>query len=182
MNSPAKAGLAPPRTVTWLSLGQAPFSLCKDLRSLVYSKLNNLDKYMVRMAHHPACVPPQSSHLDVMLSCVTKGHVELLDWFWKTVVLSSKSTRNPSSYDFVWHMAAARGNMSLLEWAHRASIPLEDNVPGVAARHGRLDALRWLIEHGYPINYDKCILAAMSVNPNSEIVAYLENMRARRSQ
>jgi len=105
---------------------------------------------------------------DFESNAAMRGHVSVLEW------LRTQGVK--SNVGLVRHIAARRGNVDVLEWAEahdRKESAREVDVSevftgprrlrgvvAVAAMHGNIKAMCWLIEHGYTWSPDICRAAA----------------------
>ena len=60
---------------SWLNLAQ--FGLYRDLRKLIYAKLEPFDRALVRAAHH---IKPVKLDEHFAASCARRGYLSLLQW------------------------------------------------------------------------------------------------------
>lgn len=111
----------------------------------------------------------------MMIELAIQGELRLMQW------ARQGSYRVPWDEHVTAH-AAAHGHVDMIFWMHFEADPPapvgckgeEHNTVGIecthAAKAGRLDVLKWLLKHGFPMVRDACIEAAK--NGNFDIVKY----------
>jgi len=120
----------------------------RDLRQLLYAKLDHWDRELVKLAHGPSILDdrPRFTRVfeDVRFQrwCARRGYIALLEHIthWP-----SKDTRE------LYRYAAIGGNVNVLQWLKDKGTPFPDRdslACTEAAGGGHLSALKWLLENG----------------------------------
>lgn len=140
---------------SWLNLHN--LCLVKDLRKLIYSKLNQNDKFMVEYAHG---IYKSFENLSFDL-CIQNNHFQLLQWICKESSLWKRE---------IPLIAAKYGQIEIFEWAINISTKLKHNlgvaICAAAAEGGQLEMLKYLRAKEYPWNEYVCVNAARNGHLN----------------
>jgi hypothetical protein len=136
--------------VTWLNLLR-DHGVPKDIRRLIYAKLDRWDKEFVKSAHNSKY--PLVLLDDLVDACAKKGHLSLIQWMQITVGLvfqdghGVRTAFGPNCKWAIAHGAADGGSLPVLQWVHEQgwSWPL-DTIFWIV-RSGRLDILQWFVEN-----------------------------------
>ena len=119
--------------------------LPKDVRKLIYAKLDKYDIELVLRAHGSKrpILTVKFSHY-----CAKNGYLDLLIW----------AISNGCQQDaYTCTLAAAGGHLEVLIWLHDNGCPCESRIYKRAAFNGHLEVLKWLYDNGCPINKSECI-------------------------
>ena len=123
--------------------------LPKDVRKLIYAKLDKYDIKLILSAHgskEPILTVELSVH------CAKNGHLELLKW----------ARDNNCPWDAWSHMRAAmNGHLEILKYLHENGCPRDARSCISVAYNGHLEALIWLLANGYPRYAYTCVAAAV---------------------
>ena len=141
------AGRAGAVAPTWLNLGV--HGLYRDVRKLIYTKLDAFDRALVEAAH----MSNRTVTLDEAFArkCAKRGHLGLLQWArangcrW-----NARTCAN----------AAAGGHLHVLQWARESGCPWGSWTCTKAAENGHLEVLQWAREEGCPWDEWTCSSAA----------------------
>ena len=169
---------------TWLNL--AALGLYRDVRVLVYRKLDWFDRALVEQAHLSS--KPVTLDLSFALECAERGHLGLLQWArergcpWDSRVCA-KAAWSGHLEVLQWAheqgcpvgegalaAAAGAGQLAVLEWAHEQGCEWGAALCTAAARAGQLQALRWLRRAGCP--WDSSLFAAAFLSRQWHVLQY----------
>jgi hypothetical protein len=120
---------------SWLNL--AAFGLYRDLRKLVYSKLDAFDMRLVEAAH--LSNKPVTLDRDFAWKCAERGYLSLLQW-----ARAQRCRWN----EWVCRAAASKGHLHVLAWARENGCPWDLWTCAAAAENGYLSVLQWLRGQG----------------------------------
>jgi hypothetical protein len=151
----------------------------KDLRKFVLSKLDILDRAIVRHTHghnefHVHDMP------DLQIACASKGYLALLEYLFDPQECIDELTKYAAKYGHIhilaWLLqhkrllpykvcptAAKHGHVHVLEWARAQGLPWDDHTCIKAAKAGQLPALVYALDHGCRWDYGPCMIAAMTL-------------------
>lgn len=128
----------------------------RDVRKLIFSYLNEVDRSMVRAAHNSKYRP--WGYMGFVFQCCKYGNVALLDWLYFVKHRSRKK-----QWDWYYYLsdilksAIDGGHTSVLEWLHQYEWKFKISVKmfNIMIAAGRLDLLKWFYEKEYrmPISY-----------------------------
>lgn len=158
----------------------------KDVRKIIWNKLNRLDKLMVWSAHgvhtymkrdlNPyvrECV--QHGYLDLTLFFLTEkkhavkhfildgayyGHLHMIEW----ILVNFPEEFHSHSID-ISRNAASGGHVKILEFVEKQGKPLCKYLCSIAARSNHTNVIKWGIERGYDF-YPILIITHTSLNGN----------------
>jgi len=129
----------PRRYVCYLNLH---LWLTKDTRTLIWKKLTEEDKFVVKKAHNVPCDP--TLNFDVMIT--RRGYLNLLKWWSKYNTVKVITTSVIVECVFL-------GHVHILEWIYSVKEDLvyafRQTIANTAVNCGQLDILKLL--------WDKCI-------------------------
>jgi hypothetical protein len=173
----SEAPIKRPHVVTpsWLNLAQ--LGLYRDLRKLVYKKLEPFDWVMAEAAH---LHKPVKLDNDFARCCARRGHLALLQWarengcspFNELVCVAAGEGGHLHVLQWLreqgcpWNKgtcnkAAGGGHFEVLKWAHENFCPWDSDTCAFAAKIGRLDILQWARERLCPWDHHVCTYAAV---------------------
>jgi hypothetical protein len=132
---------------SWLNL--ATFGWYRDLRKLIYAKLDRFDRALVVAAH--LSNQPVKLNEEFAADCARRGHLALLQWARGLGCPWEKQT---------CEMAAAGGHLAVLRWALEQGCPCDEVTCRWAAKCGHLPILELAREHGCPWDTMACAMAA----------------------
>jgi hypothetical protein len=107
----------------------------RDVRRLLYAKLDKIDKYMVEIAHGTRPMPTTQN--DLLLSqqaCVAAGNLPILQYIYR---------KSKWPYSSICELAAACGHVHILEWAAANGATANQVVSEMAAGNGHLAVMHW---------------------------------------
>jgi SAM-dependent methyltransferase len=133
--------------VSWLHLHA--LGLYRDLRKLIYIRLNKFDFAVVEAAHFSS----RPVKLDEAFArlCAEQGHLTLLKW--------ARENRCPWN-EWTCALAAENGHVQVLQWARENGCPWNGSTCSSAARGGHLCELQWARENRCPWSEETCARAA----------------------
>jgi hypothetical protein len=104
----------------------------KDIRKIIYQKLNKVDLEVLRVSYNPTYVPISdigcyaagSGYLELLIwarniayistylyIAIENGHLNILQWFTSENLVKGNLNR------YVCHLALRKGNLDVLDWA-----------------------------------------------------------------
>jgi hypothetical protein len=130
----------------------------KDVRKLIYAKLDEWDRALVKAAHGFGSTDVQSIYRDVEFqqNCAFKGYLSLLQH------IGDKISVNPG----ICAAAAKGGNLHVLQWARKNGCPWDNRTCSYAAGGGYLHVVQWARENVCPWDEATCEYAAVSGHLN----------------
>jgi len=140
--------------MSWLNLKS--LLPVKDLRKLLFAKLEPWDKLMVKLAHCPTTLPAPNQDTEVVSRvfatlefqhwCVAHGYIALLEYIKPHVVrcvpVDSKDVNLSCT-------AAESGHVHVLHWLGVNGCFMGRVLYSCAARGGHVHVLQWLKDHGF---------------------------------
>jgi hypothetical protein len=184
----ASGGFPRPERVSLLNLGsQIPI---KDLRKLVYAKLNYADKELVKLAHDStASVDQVFKSVRFQNACAQFGYLPILKYnakhLHRGVSLSQHAALGGQLHVLEWLRfygyafntntcanAARAGHLHVLKWMRDNNCPWYELVGHTAAYGGHLDVLRWAVEIKCPVHVPVQLRQVL----DEPIRAYLESL------
>ena len=133
--------------------------LPKDIRKLIYAKLDKYDIKLILKAHGS-----KEPILDgISWHCAKNGHLELLKW----------ARDNNCPYD-VWVCAGAamNGHLEVLKYLHENGYEWDAWACTRAAKNGHLEILKYLHANGCLWDKSECVLLATQ-NDHQHIIDWL---------
>ena len=119
--------------------------LPKDVRKLIYAKLDKYDIKLILKAHgskEPILI------VELSLHCVKNGHLELLKW--------ARNKKCPWSVR-ACKLAAKNGHLEVLKYLHDNNCPWNANACRHAAENGHLEVLKYLHDNNCPRGAYTCV-------------------------
>lgn len=120
-------------SVSWLNLHL--WIQQRDIRKIIYRKLDTFDRHMVHVAHN------SNVHIDKFNSefinhCAAHGYFSLFLWLRNEIGCSMNET--------TCLYAAQYGSLNILEWLKGNGYLFHTNICAYAALGGHLEILKWL--------------------------------------
>ena len=144
--------------VSWLNLHL--WVPQKDVRKLIYSLLDSVDKQMIKCAHN--------STLKVWLNgeetriCASRGYLTILQ-------IASPFIVGP---EYICEYAALGGHLNIIKWAKQLGCEMDSNTCTNAAKGGHFDLLK-SVRLNYGCDWDIFTSAAAAESGQLEILKWL---------
>lgn len=78
------------------------------------------------------------------------------------------------SYDIIFQRAIANNRKSMVKWLHNQHPYKCSNATVIACANGKLEILKWLVKHEYPLNQKCCLSSALCEYEMSNDTRYIE--------
>jgi hypothetical protein len=119
--------------------------LTKDTRTLIWKKLTEEDKFIVKKAHNIPCDP--TLNFDLMIT--RRGHLNLLKWWREYNTVEVITT-------FVIVECVFLGHVHILDWIYSVKQGLilvyRQGIADMAVNYGQLDILKFFWNKRIPLN------------------------------
>jgi hypothetical protein len=126
--------------VSWFNLHH--FIPIRDVRKLIYTKLDGGDRIAVSMAHNSTIVFDSSTVFSC--HCAKHGYIELLQW---------ARTRGCQWDELTIRIAAQYGRYELFTWMYMEKCPVDLNQTiNAAVCGGHIRIIAWLVDIGITFN------------------------------
>lgn len=146
----------------------------KDVKRLIYKKLNTYDIMMTKMAHTNLYTCSIIYYPGFARHCARHGYYTLYQWALKhlngfgfnhiTEYLTAYTYTHDITWDVShdyhgWHpnicnMAAKFGHVTVLQWAVSNGYTCDKETSLEAAMHGHVDVLEWMRVRKYRLDHD----------------------------
>jgi len=148
----------------------------RDMRRLVYAKLDRFDRIMVEVAYSGELDP--HSYYEIQVECACRGYPSILAYlFTPQQCPGDRLTKYASKHGQInvlaWLLehkildtykvcptAAKHGHTHVLEWARAQGLPWDEHTCIQAARAGHLETLVYALDHGCKWDMSTCLNAA----------------------
>lgn len=122
----------------------------RDVRRLIWCRLNAHDRELVRCAHNSKHAPHFADRTGAYHYWTSRGYIDLLEWM-------------PMCYEWL-HMAcsivaAQHNQVAVLEWLHNGNYCIDETSTLAAVQRGRLEAF-CLLFYTYHVGAGSSLLAA----------------------
>lgn len=146
----------------------------KDIRKLIYAKLDYDDRTVVECAHNLHKEPTLNFAFS-SFHCAHNGYINLLKWAIVKDCPIDKFTfafaalgRQLEMLKYLHviecpcdartcNFAAENGDLHMLQCLRNWNCPWNEETCRNAAKNGHLSVLKWLLENGCPMNIEDCV-------------------------
>jgi hypothetical protein len=131
-----------PKRVTWLNLHHLIPQ--RDIRKLIYARLNNYDREVIECAHFRKKRPTITRSF--VYYCAKSGYLGLLIWLRRLKC---------DPWSKVFFKAAKQGHLHIIQWGHSFgyNANVQSDICSIAATEGHLQLLRWVFMKDYAWDY-----------------------------